>query len=87
MICPMPIAKQRVAKHFPAEAYRGTIGRIFLGNGAVNTTINISETVFFVGSASRLYKGVEHRIKWVANENENGSQRRSVRLKIDCELL
>jgi hypothetical protein len=33
----MPIARQRVAKHIPAEAYRGTIGRPFLGNGELNT--------------------------------------------------
>jgi hypothetical protein len=29
----MPVARQRDAKHVPAEAYRGTIGRPFLDNG------------------------------------------------------
>jgi hypothetical protein len=48
----MPIARQRVGKHVPSEAYRGTIGRPFLDNGAVNTS---RETVFYVGSAPRLY--------------------------------
>jgi hypothetical protein len=34
------IASHRVAKHVPAEAYRGTVGRPFLGNGALNTSTN-----------------------------------------------
>jgi hypothetical protein len=38
----MPIARQRVAKHVPAEEYRGTIGRQFLGNGAA-TRLRIVE--------------------------------------------
>jgi hypothetical protein len=35
----MPIARQRAAKHVPAEVYHGT-GRPFLGNRAVNTPTN-----------------------------------------------
>jgi hypothetical protein len=43
----MPIARQRVAKHVPAEMYRGTVGRPFLGNGAVNTPYEmLRENVF-----------------------------------------
>jgi hypothetical protein len=55
MVRAMPFARQRVAKHIPAELYRGTIGRPFIGNGAVNTPTNCWETVFFVGSAPSLY--------------------------------
>jgi hypothetical protein len=33
----MPNARQRLAKYVIAEAYCGTIGRQFLGNGTVNT--------------------------------------------------
>jgi hypothetical protein len=47
----MPIARQQISKHIPAEAYRGTIRRSFLGNGAVNTPTNCWDTVFSVGSA------------------------------------
>jgi hypothetical protein len=49
----MPIARQRVTKHIPAEAYSGTIGRPFLGNGAVNTSTNFLETVFSVGVSAK----------------------------------
>jgi hypothetical protein len=58
----IPIARQRVAKHIPAEAYRGTIGRPFLDNGAVNTLTNGWETVFSVLSVQSGYKRVEFRI-------------------------
>jgi hypothetical protein len=51
----MLIAKQRVAKHVPAEPYRGTIGRAILGGGSVNAPTNCWETVFNVGSDPRLY--------------------------------
>jgi hypothetical protein len=37
---PCPLLEQRVAKYVPAEVYRGTTGRPFLGNGAVNTPTN-----------------------------------------------
>jgi hypothetical protein len=39
VIC-RPIARQRLGKHVPAEVYRGTVGRLFLGNGAVNAPKN-----------------------------------------------
>jgi hypothetical protein len=36
----IPIARQRVAKHIPATHAHATIGRLLLGNGAVNTAFN-----------------------------------------------
>jgi hypothetical protein len=40
MVRTMSITRQLVAKHVPAVACRGTIGRPFLENGAVNTSTN-----------------------------------------------
>jgi hypothetical protein len=51
----MTIAKQLVAKHVPAEAYCGTVGRPFLGNRAVHTPTNCWNAVFSVRSVLRLY--------------------------------
>jgi hypothetical protein len=65
----MPIAKQRVGKHVPSEAYRGKTRRPFLGNGAVNTLTNCWETVFPVWSAPRLYN-MEFQ---VSSQSENSS--------------
>jgi hypothetical protein len=35
-----PVAEQWLSEHVPTEAYRGTVGRLFLGSGAVNTITN-----------------------------------------------
>jgi hypothetical protein len=61
LVSPMPIARQRVAKHVPAEAYHGAMRRQFLGNGAVNTPTNCWETVFSVGSVQSGYERAEFR--------------------------
>jgi hypothetical protein len=52
-----PLVRQRFDKHFPAETYRGKIGRPFLGSGVVYTPSNCRGTMFSVGFTSRLCKG------------------------------
>jgi hypothetical protein len=42
----MPFARQRVAKHVPAEAYRGTTGRPFLRNSGKRTYESFGDGVF-----------------------------------------
>jgi hypothetical protein len=77
------IARQRVAKHVPAEAYRGTMGRPFLGNGAVNTPTNCLETVFSVGSVKSVYKrGVPKFRSWQFTRVEAGSNTSTVTLRV-----
>jgi hypothetical protein len=49
------IARKRLAKHVPAEAYRGKIGLPFPGNGVLNTPTNCLEAVFSLGSVLRLH--------------------------------
>jgi hypothetical protein len=66
----MPIARHRLGKQVLAEAYRGTIRRLFLGNGAVKTPKNFLETVFSVWSAMKLYKA-EFQVSCQKNGNEN----------------
>jgi hypothetical protein len=68
----VPIARQRVSKHIPAEAYRGTIGRLFIGGGAVNMPTNCLETAFSMEFVQSGYKRVEFRNqRCVTVENEN----------------
>lgn len=52
-----PVVGQRFGKHVPAEACRGTVGRQFVGNGAVNIPTNCSETVFSVGPLRDYIRG------------------------------
>jgi hypothetical protein len=80
-----PVAGQRLGKHVPAEAYRETVGRPLLGNGTVNIITNFSETVFSVGSASRLYKGYRTQLNESQNQNENVASPRQSRKKGSAE--
>lgn len=52
----MPIARQRFAKNFLTESYRGTIKSPFVGDGAVNMPTNCLEMAFSVGSVQSRYK-------------------------------
>jgi hypothetical protein len=68
-----PAPGQQFGKHIPAQKYRGTIGRPLLGNRAINTHTNCWETVFSVGSASRLYRGYRTESNESQNQNEDGA--------------
>jgi hypothetical protein len=51
----IPIARQQVGKHIPATHEQATIGRLLLGNGAVNRLRQQCE-LFSVGSMQIGYK-------------------------------
>jgi hypothetical protein len=80
-------ARQRLGKHIPATTNtKATIGQLpFLFNGAVNTTIE--EAVFSTGPPRIGISSTEENKFRMRMERVLGSQRRMVRMKIDCGLL
>jgi hypothetical protein len=67
----MPITRQRVAIHVPAEIYCGTIGRQFLENGAVNTPHKLLKDGVFRGVHREvIYRGIPGE-QWVQERQKN----------------
>jgi hypothetical protein len=86
----MPIARQRVAKHIPAEANEWKSRRSTAGQRRGKQALSEIQAVFSVGSVQSGYKRVEFR-SWQLwkngneeNEKENGASLRQLLIVSYC---
>jgi hypothetical protein len=69
----IPIARQRVGKHIPATHAHATIGRLLLGNGAVNTHFNNRRRCFPWGPPRGYITRISHTRIRIGSSSGDGS--------------